>query len=212
MTALPISVVVAHKYSREDFFKRYCLPSIKANRPAEIIVEGNDGSSGRGAHFRNLGATKASSPFIFFADDDIIMADDCLERLLQAVTFPVAENVRYAYCDYLRVTMPDGRRVGDQFVSVERMETFDRFAAKRGSICGAMILIERAAFPGFDTSLPQLDDWDLVLTLLERGVHGVRVPEVLFHAYCLDDGMSDRNGISSVTDVIKRKHGMCPGR
>jgi hypothetical protein len=211
---LPISVIVPHKSSREEFFRRYCLPSIVMNRPAELVVEGNDGSSGTGAQFRNAGALKATQPFIFFCDDDIILAEDCLARLLQAVTFSSSTeaDVRYSYCDYLKVTMPDGKRIGDSPVSVERMVDFDRFAAKRGSVCGAMILIERSVFPGFDPSLPQLDDWDLVLTLLERGIHGVRVPEVLFHAYFLDDGMSDMRGQSAVVDRIKVKHGMCPGR
>jgi hypothetical protein len=211
---LPVSVIVPHKSSRDGFFRRYCLPSIVINRPAEVAVMENDGSSGTGAQFRNAGALKATQPFLFFCDDDIILAADCLEKLLQAATFPASREagVRYSYCDYLRITMPDGKRIGDHVVSLERMDDFDVIRAKRGSICGAMIMIERLAFPGFDPGLRQLDDWDLVLTLLERGIHGVRVPEVLFHAYCLDDGMTDQRGISSAVDRVKVKHGMCPGR
>lgn len=212
MNELPVSVVVPHKSSRHEFFRRYCLPSIEANKPREIIVKENDGASGKGAQYRNAGAAEASSPFLFFVDDDLILASDCLQKLLAAVTFSGAENVKYSYCDYVRVVMPEGKRVGDQFVSIERMDDFEPIRARRGSICGAMIMIERAAFPGFDPDLTQLDDWDLVLTLLERGVHGIRVPEPLFHAYFLDDGMSDMRGQSAVVDRIKVKHGMCPGR
>ncbi len=208
---MPVSVVVPHKTSRSSFFRRFCLPSIEANHPAEIIVEENDGSRGTGAPFRNAGAKRASAPFIFFVDDDIILSSDCIGLLFDAVWHSSDAQIRYAYSDFFSVTMPGGRRLGDQFVSLQRMQDFGRHTVRRGSVCSGMILIDRASFCGFDESLRQLDDWDLTLTLLEKGVHGVRVPEPLFFAFYMDGGVSDRSSIAPAVHAVQRKHGILPG-
>lgn len=208
---LPISVIVPHQRSRKDFFFRYCLPSIQANDPEEVVVVENDGSLGSGAAFRNDGAKRAKAPFLFFADDDLILANDCLKRLLLALWYHYDPAVRYSYSDYVAVTMPEARRIHEHAVSVVKTSEFARSTARTGSICSSMILIDRASFCGFDETLRQLDDWDLVLTLLERGVNGVRVPETLFHAYYLDAGVSDKETVVSAVHAVQRKHRMLPG-
>lgn len=208
---LPVSVVIPHQLSRDEFFRRFCLPSIEANGPAEIIVEANDGSKRTGAPWRNAGAARATQPFIFFVDDDTILAVDCIRKLLDAAFYSKDLQVRYSYCDFFSVTMPGGRRLGDHPVAVQHMQDFGAHTLRRGSVCSGMILIERAAFCGFDETLRQLDDWDLTLTLLERGIHGVRVPEPLFFAFYMDAGVSDRATIVPAVHAVQKKHGMLPG-
>jgi hypothetical protein len=41
-------------------------------------------------------------------------------------------------------------------------------------------LIRRQAFPGFDESLKKFQDWDLFLTMAEKGGRGIFIGEVLF--------------------------------
>lgn len=207
----PVSVVVPHQTSRSQFFRRFCLPSIQANQPAEILIEENDGSRRTGAPFRNAGAAKASSPFVFFVDDDTVLASDCIERLLNAIRLSGDSRVRYSYSDFVSVTLPGGARLGDHSVMVQSMQDFGAHTVRRGSVCPGMIMIEKTAFCGFDETLQQLDDWDLTLTLLERGVHGIRVPEPLFFAFYMDRGVSDRATVVSAVHAVQRKHGMCPG-
>lgn len=211
MTTLPISVVVPHLTSRKEFFERYCLPAIRANQPAEILVEENDGSTGTGAHWRNRGAAKATQPFLAFFDDDTIPAVDCLEAMLAAIFYAKDPLVRYSYCDFVSVTMPGARKVNEHAVTHQTMVDFGAHSVKRGSVCSGMILIERASFCGFDETLRQLDDWDLTLSLLKRGVHGVRVPEALFFAFYLDHGVTDRETVVSAVHAVQRKHGFLPG-
>jgi len=207
---LPVSVVVPHQTSREGFFRKFCLPSIEANLPAEILIEENDGSRKTGAPWRNAGAARAASPFIFFVDDDVILAKDCIRTLLDALR-RAGSPVRYSYSDFVSVTMPGGRRLGDHAVEVQHMQDFGAHTLRRGSVCSGMMLIEKEAFCGFDETLTQLDDWDLCLTLLERGIHGVHVREALFFAFYLDHGVSNRATATSAIHAIQRKHGMLPG-
>lgn len=207
--SLPISVVIPHVQSRGEFLRRYCLPSVQANNPAEILIESNVGG-GTGAHWRNVGAKKASQPFIFFCDDDVILAIDCLEKLLHALTW-ARSPVRYTYCDLVSISYPDCHQFGDQPISFCKSREWTPHDLRRGSVCSSMILIEREVFPGFDEKLGQLDDWDLCLTLLENGIHGLRVPEELLHAYYLDHGVSNRRNIVAAVHAVQRKHGMLPG-
>ena len=208
---LPVSVVVPHQISRQSFFVRYCLPSIKANLPAEIIVIENDGSRGTGAPFRNEGFGRATQPFVFFTDDDIILAADCLEKLLAAIQYAENPLVRFSYSDHVAVTMPGARRVNEHAVEIVRAREFGKASVRTGSICSSMILIERSAFCGFDETLRQLDDWDLMLTLLEKGVHGAVVSEPLFFAFYLDHGVSDKATVVPAVHAVQRKHGILPG-
>ena len=207
--SLPISVVIPHVQSRKDFLRRFCLPSVEANKPAEILVEPNSGG-GTGAHWRNVGASKATQPFLFFCDDDIILAVDCLEKLLHALVW-APQGVRYCYCDLMSISLPGGHQFGDQPVAICKGAEWTPHDVRRGSVCSSMILIERDAFPGFDGTLEQLDDWDLCLTLLERGARGLRFPEVLLYAFYLDQGVSNRRNIVKSVHAVQRKHRMKPG-
>lgn len=208
--ALPVSVVVPHVRRRKVFFERFCLPSIEANEPAEIIVEENDGGW-TGAHWRNEGSMKASSRFIFFCDDDVILARDCLAKLLHGLLFMASQAVRYAYCDLMVIVTEDGHKTQDHSVFVQKARDFDVLNIKRGSLCSAMLLIDREVLEPWDEKISQMDDWDLTLTLLKKGVHGVRVPEVLMHAYYLDAGVTNKHTAAASVHAVQAKHGMRPG-
>lgn len=201
----PVTVVVPHIASRDVFFRRFCLPSIQANRPQQLIVV-NDGHGGP-AKRRNHGAAQATNPYIFFCDDDIVLGIDCLERLLAALE--ANPSAGYAYCEYMGFMVP-GAPMHQVQGPVFHMKSgpFNPGELRTGNYISTMSLVRREVFPGFDETLPQLEDWDLWLTLLERGVHGIYVPEVLFHAYYLDYGISasaNRN-IHSAMNLVLNKH------
>ena len=49
-------------------------------------------------------------------------------------------------------------------------------------------LIRREHFPGFDPKLKRMQDWDLWLTMQEKGYKGKWINEVLFKTVCSNSG------------------------
>jgi len=175
-----------------------CLASIFAQsfKDLEIIVV-DDGSAEtaakkiseiavgiRVAHFPHIGAAGArnsgfkisSGEFIFFCDADVELKSGCLEKMREALG--AHPEAAYAYSDY---------QLGWKKMPAR---AFDAKALKKCNYISTMSLIRRADFYGFDESLKRFQDWDLWLTMLERGKAGIYIPEVLFKA------RSGRTGIS----------------
>jgi len=69
-----------------------------------------------------------------------------------------------------------------------------------------MSLIRANDFPGFDESLKRFQDWDLWLTMMEQGKHGVFCGQTVFDTE-LKDGIS-HNGVDHNTalNIVKAKH------
>ena len=194
-----------------------CLASVRAQtRQADEIIVVDDGSTDgtadiaasfaprvrlvrqpqRGAAAaRNAGARQATGDLFFFCDADLVLEPRLLARLEAALqNHPDAQ---FAYCGF--------RWGGKTF----GMRSFDATAVKRNNYISTMSLIRREAFPGFDESLARFQDWDLWLTMIEKGARGVGVPEVLFHVQ-QQGSMSHRGGMSRLraTHIIRRKHGL----
>lgn len=114
---------------------------------------------------RNTGFEASAGELVMFLDADAVLADDALASLASALE---ESGKEFAYSDFLW-----GRR---KFST----KTFSAEELKRGSYIHTSALIRREAFPGFDESLKKLQDWDLFLTMAERGSVGIHVPRVLF--------------------------------
>lgn len=165
-----------------------CLESVFAQtvRATEIIVV-NDGSTdgtervltpyadrvtiidqeNQGGNLaRNRGFEASTGDFVIFCDADVVMRPDMLEKLSQALF----ENptAAYAYSAF---------RFGWKSFS---SYPYDAERLKRMNYIHTTALIRREAFPGFDNSIKRLQDWDVWLTLAERGARGVYVEEELF--------------------------------
>jgi len=125
---------------------------------------------------RNRGFAASNGELVFFCDADIELNPSCLGKMMKAL----AENsgVSYAYSDY---------QLGWKKM---RACPFDAEKLKKFNYISTMSLIRRADFPGFDESLKRFQDWDLWLTLLERGKTGVYIPEALFCAHPAKLGIS----------------------
>lgn len=191
-----VSIVIpAYQHGKE---LPLCLESLfrQSFRDFEVIVV-NDGSTddtlerlrpyrdrltlinqeNRGGNAaKNRGAAEARGEFIIFCDADVIMRPDGLEVLVDALR--QHPEAAYAYSSFAF-----GWK---KFISHQ----FDEAALRRRNYIHTTALIRRARFPGFDEDIRRLQDWDLWLTMLERGDRGFFVDEVLFR--CLPH----RGGIS----------------
>jgi len=201
---LPVSVVIPYTTSpvRRKFFEQFVLPSIEAMNPAEIIINDNTGSAPKK---RNDGFAKATQKYILFADDDIIFPVDFLERMIEALVYS-PPNVGYAYCGYKGIVMnPATHPIKNNF-DIKTLE-FSGKRLKQGNYISTMSLMRKEVFPGFDENLKRLQDYDIWLTLLKRGIEGVAVPGVEFLAFYLDTGItSNTNNEMDAIEAIRTKH------
>lgn len=201
---LPVSVIVSHLPSRKLFLERYCLPSVRANDPAQIIVETDTGTHGVGSITRNRGAMKATEEIIVCVDDDVILASDFLAILAGALRgHPEAG---YAYCDSVELMFPGAPPVFTSNGRLNRPGAFDAARLCQANYISTMTPIRREVFPKFDGDIRRLQDWDLWLTLLGKGITGVYVPQCLFMNCHIDAGITARESKEYAAEKIRAKH------
>ena len=114
---------------------------------------------------RNRGFRESSGDLVLFSDADIVWRKDALAKL--AAALDAHPDAAYAYASF---------RFGWKLF---RLWPFDAERLKTHNYIQTGSLIRRERFPGFDESLKRFQDWDLWLTMLEKGDRGVWVPEVL---------------------------------
>lgn len=188
---MSVSIIIP-VYKRVELLER-CLASFQNSdyKPLEIIVvdDGNDEVSGARireialkylAHYircdinggapaaRNAGARIAQGEALFFADADIEIVPHGLSALVHALE--THERASFSYGDFIfgKVLM-QGRE-------------FSLEALRKTNYISTMALVRRAVFRPFDERLARFQDWDLWLSLAERGATGVYVHETIFTA------------------------------
>lgn len=201
---LPVSIVVAyqqHKDVRRHFYNRFTYPSLIMSGAAElIVVTGPEGAAMK----RNAGAAKATQEFLVLWDDDCIMAMGYVTAMI-AELVNAKPNVAFAYCDALEIVHPDAPKHPTAAVKVRKSRPFDAGALNRGNYISNMSMMRRADFPGCDERLRRLIDWNMWLTMVKRGKVGVHVPEVLYHAYYLDAGVTASSvGYQQAVEAVRR--------
>jgi hypothetical protein len=61
----------------------------------------------------------------------------------------------------------------------------------------------------FDENLKRFQDWDMWLTMLEKGVTGVYEPAIDFMAFYLDSGLtSKQNSLYDAYNIVRKKHNL----
>lgn len=200
---LPISVVVPHDpRRRRKFFKDYCLPSIKANRPAQIFV---DQESGTAPKKRNRTAARCTEPYVIFVDDDVILGASCLEKMFYSLE--LVPEAGYTYCDYLGVVhLGIIHHMGGNFLM--KSAPFDAARLKEGNYISGVSLMRREIFPGWNEELERLQDWDLWLRLEKKGIRGQYIEEVLFQAHYIDQGVTEAVSLGEAINAIRKEHGL----
>ncbi len=117
---------------------------------------------------RNKGVDKSSGDFLFFCDADAVLREDALEIMIR--TLEKNPPSAYAYSSFYWGS------------KLFKLWPFDPERLKKMPYIHTMSLIRRVFFPdyGWDDNIKKLQDWDLWLTILERGHKGVFIDEVLF--------------------------------
>ncbi len=187
---LPLVSVIIPVFNRPAAFRR-CLLALaqQSYRSFEVIVV-DDGSeedvasavkasslhdriqfhrfaSNQGApKARNTGFDLSQGSLTLFLDADAMLEPQALEQMVRALR--MHPEAAFAY--------------GDFYLERKRFygQPFDRAALARANYIHTTSLLRREAFPGFDQALRRFQDWDLWLTLAERGQQGVWIPEPLF--------------------------------
>ncbi len=184
-----ISVIIP-TYNDAPYLER-CLDSVFAQtfKDIEVIVV-NDGSTDNTLQIlepyrdritlidqknqgrnpaRMRGFKESKGEYLIFLDSDIEMQTDVLEMLYSALeTRPKAS---YAYGSF-------------KFGFKEfKAFPFNPELLRKMNYIHTSALIRREDFPGFDLEIMKFQDWDLWLTMLGQGKHGVFVNEMIFHAH-----------------------------
>ncbi|MBF8280620.1 MAG: glycosyl transferase [Candidatus Magasanikbacteria bacterium] len=115
---------------------------------------------------RNTGFKLSRGEMVIFCDADVQMIPTMLEKMVRALSeHPSAAYVysRFRF-GFKKMAAPD----------------FDSAILRVNNFIHTTSLIRREAFPGFDETLRRFQDWDLWLTLLEKGSVGIAIKEELF--------------------------------
>jgi glycosyltransferase involved in cell wall biosynthesis len=159
-TYRPIDVTIVDDGSTDNLSE--VMESVQLDIPHCFIrLPENRGASAA----RNIGAKEVSGAYILFVDADVILKSDAIERMVEILE---RSDATFAYSSF--------RFGGKLFKS----HSFDAEELRQHPFVHTTSLLRRSAFPGFDETLKKFQDWDLWLTILERGGKGVWIPKELF--------------------------------
>lgn len=169
-----------------------------------VIHQENQGSNPA----RNKGARKACGDYLLFCDADIFLDPLALEIMYD--TLQKNPGASYAYSSFM------------WGLKLFKLGEFDEKKLKKMPYIHTTSLIRREAFldAGFDEKIKRLQDWDLWLSMLEKGRKGVWIDQVLFRvetggtmsawlpslAYKLLPFLANAQKYKKAVKIIKDKH------
>ncbi len=158
-------IVIVNDGSTDDFNSRIFAIKDQISQSG-IRLKYIDQENSGAAVARNVGFDASTGEYLFFCDADIQLEPAALEKLMSAL-----ENEPSAAFSYSQF------RFGwKTFASSE----FSLATLQQVNYIHTSALIRRSLFLRFDEGLKKFQDWDLFLTIAERGGRGVFIPEVLF--------------------------------
>lgn len=140
--------------------------------PLTFVRQENSGAPAA----RNFGFALSQGQYVMFLDADVVASPEMLFKLFDALQKDLTAS--YAYCDHYH----GAKRMVSRSFSTE--------ALLKNNYITTMSLIRRKDFVEWDESLRRFQDWDMWLTLLGQGKHGVYAPGFFWRAYPHKGGMS----------------------
>ncbi|MBP9694825.1 MAG: glycosyltransferase family 2 protein [Candidatus Magasanikbacteria bacterium] len=125
---------------------------------------------------RNRGFRESKGDYVIFWDADVIADSSMLEKMVKALAHNPEASFVYSNFYFGHKKMP--------------AKAFDIGTLKKNNYITTTSLIRRESAGQFDESLKRFQDWDLWLTLVEQGKHGIWIPEYLFRVLPHLGGMS----------------------
>lgn len=200
MSTTETIAVIIPAFNHASVLRRTLEALVRQTFPAAEVIVVDDGSSdapevvvkeflsrlpisfirlrhNHGAPFaRNEGARLTSSLLLLFLDADAELVPNALEVFKSALH--MHPEASFAYSNFLW-----GRK---RFTG----QPFDRKALEKQNYIHTTSLMRREDFSGFDEQLKKFQDWDLWLTLTEKGRIGVWIDQDLFRVEPRKQGMS----------------------
>jgi glycosyltransferase involved in cell wall biosynthesis len=128
----------------------------------KIILQNNQGSNAA----RNRGLLERRGDLLIFWDADVVAAPNMLASMQDALAAHPEKS--YAYSSFIY-----GKK---KF----KLWEFSSEKLRQMPFIHTTSLTRTGDFPGWDKRIRRLQDWDVWLTMLEKGQTGVWVPEFLF--------------------------------
>ena len=166
---LPVSIVVPKILPSDRTLITYCLPSVRENDPAEIIVENGEGDA---CAKRKAGAAKATQPYLLFVDENIFLYEWALKKM--KTTLDEFKDISFVYSDTRIFT-------GKQS-SVKKAAAWDAASIKGNDYVRIASLMRREAFPA-NADLKDPTGRDIWTSMADAGCRGLYIGEVLFEIH-----------------------------
>lgn len=148
---------------------------------------------------RNEGFKHTTGEIVSFFDCDCAIEPDTCKTWVEA--FKDHKDIAFVYSGYKFFDEKGGLP----------SESFDPYTLKCGNYISTMFPMRREVFPGFDESLESLQDWDMWLTIVERGGKGMFIPGYAFStSYPTPDSISGKGCTNEAwlgrVKAVKDKH------
>lgn len=215
-----LSAVVL-SYNKASIFPKF-VESLKAQtrKPDQVIVVDDCSTDGMGellgryangwhtiklfqnmgqSHARNLGFERVTGDYTIFLDGDLEMDPKMLEVLEDKLNQTPAASIAYGHYE----------RVGSR---VDRLSAkpWDLGALRDMNYISMVSLVRTKDLPRppLDVGLKRYEDWDLWLTMAEKGKTGILVDKVLFRAHYQPGDLSGSGESGGWYSIVKKKHGL----
>src|SRR6185312_6397593 len=193
--------VIIPTYNSGEYFKETLQSILQQTLPPDEILVNDDGSSDRTAELaesygppvrvfrrsgqrqsasRNFAATQTECEWIAFLDHDDLWEANKLEKQMNELRRDPAADLCYS----ARITLEQEGGVFRRktVYSVPQPDRIENSLYRNTTFLPGSVLIRRTTYlaaGGFNPSLKYVEDWDLWLRLLHKGVHFAACPEPL---------------------------------
>jgi glycosyltransferase involved in cell wall biosynthesis len=158
----PITVVIVNREEESPYTTLSTL-AVQSDLLEIVVVYDED----KGANWaRNRGAELAQTEYILFSDNDVEWEPNAVQALYEKLkNFPTCG---YSYGWYV---------LEDRICCNSE---FDARKLRAINYISTMSLVRKSVFCGFDEKILRLQDWDLWLSLLKKGITGVYCGQKIF--------------------------------